>query len=243
MARPCRLCEHPDREELETALLRRERTQEDVAGILGTTKQAISLHVRNHVPEAVRLAISQGKATQAGLNVTRQLIEINQASREILEGARKAEDPGLALRAIDRVEKQLRLQAEILGDIQAGVTVNVNQAPAFLEFRALVLNVLDEYPEVKTRLLEKLKRANADRGHDNRPGPRGVCAGEAGVSAGPVAGRGPEIPGEKDDPPVLPAEREINDHGRPGPPCRPLPAGEADPVILSQPEAEPGAIP
>lgn len=160
MPRPCRLCNHPDREALETALLRRERTQEDVAKVLGVSDRAVGQHLQKHVPEAVRLAISQAKDTQAGLNVAQQLMEINRASRKILEEALGAGDPNLALRAIDRVEKQLELQAKLLGDIQTGVTVNVNQAPAYVEFRALVLNILDGYPEVKAKLVERLKSEN-----------------------------------------------------------------------------------
>ena len=157
MARPCRLCEHKDREALETALLRRERTQEEVAKALGVTRRAIGQHLQKHVPRDTSLAISQGKATQAGLNVAQQLLEINQASRKILEEALGGGDPGLALRAIDRVEKQLELQAKLLGDIETGVTVNVNQAPAFVEFRSLVLNVLDQHPAAKAELVERLK--------------------------------------------------------------------------------------
>lgn len=161
MAKPCRLCSHPDREALETSLLRRERTQEDVAKVLGVSDRAVGQHLQKHVPEAVRLAISQAKATQAGLNVAQQLIEINQASRRILEEAVAAGDPSLALRAIDRVEKQLELQAKLLGDIQTGVTVNVNQAPAYVEFRSLVLNVLDRHPAAKAELVERLKSENS----------------------------------------------------------------------------------
>lgn len=160
MAKPCRLCKHPDREALETALLRQERTRGDVAKVLGVTRQAVDQHINKHVPEAVRLAISQAKDTQAGLNVAQQLMEINQASRKILEAALVAKDPNLALKAIDRVEKQLELQAKLLGDIETGVTVNVNQAPAYVEFRALVLNILDGYPEVKAKLVERLKSEN-----------------------------------------------------------------------------------
>lgn len=156
----CRFCESSDREALETALLRREQTQAEVAKALGVTRRAVGHHLKKHVPEAVRLAISSGKATQAGINVTHQLIEINQASRKILEEALEAKDASLALRAIDRVEKQLELQAKLLGDIETGVTVNVNQAPAYMEFRALVLNILDGYPEVKAKLVERLKSEN-----------------------------------------------------------------------------------
>ncbi len=157
----CRFCESSDREALETALLRREKTQEEAAKLLGVTRRAVGHHLKKHIPEAVRLAISSGKATQAGLNVAQQLLEINQASRAILTAALGAGDPGLALRAIDRVEKQLELQAKLLGDIQTGVTVNVNQAPAFVEFRSLVLSVLDQYPETKAKVVERLKSENS----------------------------------------------------------------------------------
>lgn len=160
MAKPCKFCEHPDRQMLETALLRREKTQQNVADLLGVTKPAVSDHARKHIPAAIRMAISQGKATQAGLNVMCQLIEINQEAWRILEEARGADDQLMALRAIERVEKQLELQAKLLGQIQAGVTVNVNQAPVYVEFRTMILNLLNKYPEVKANIVQRLKDEN-----------------------------------------------------------------------------------
>ncbi len=162
MARPCQFCESTNRERLETALLRREITQKAAAEELGVSPQTVSRHINKHIPEAVRLAISQGKATAAGLNVTEQLIEINQASRAILAEAREGNDPSLALKAIDRVEKQLRLQSELLGDITGGMTVNIINSPQYLQFRGLVLKILSDYPEAKARLIKELKDGNPD---------------------------------------------------------------------------------
>lgn len=162
MARPCQFCESPNRQRLETALLRREITQKEAAKELGITPPAVSRHINKHIPEAVRLAISQGKATTAGANVAEQLVEINQKSREILDKALEANDPLLALKAIAEVRQQLRLQAEILGDISGGVTVNVINSPQYLQFRGLVLKVLADYPEAKTRLIKELKDGSTD---------------------------------------------------------------------------------
>ncbi len=166
MSKPCTFCEHPDRVELETALLRREITQTEAADRLKVSQAAVGYHISNHLPEAVRLAISEEKDLAAGLNVAEQLMEINKASREILAEAREGGDPKLALQAIDRVERQLRLQAERLGDITSGVTVNVINNPQYLQFRGLVLKILADYPEARARLVKELKEGSQNESVD-----------------------------------------------------------------------------
>lgn len=157
MPKPCKFCNHNDRQSLEEALLNQDITQQKVASILGVNRSSVSRHMRNHVRKAVAEAISQDKELEDGLNVTSQLIEINRAAREILSEARAKGDNYLALGAIARVEKQLELQAKLLGDIATGINIQIIQSPQFVEFKALILGILDTYPEVKTLVVDTLR--------------------------------------------------------------------------------------
>jgi len=157
VAKPCIFCTHSDRQSLEDALLRHEITQQRAADILGVNRSSVSRHMRDHVQKAVAEAISQDKDLEDGLNVTRQLIEINRESRAILSEARAKGDNYLALGAIARVEKQLELQARLLGDIATGINIQIIQSPQFTEFKALILGILDDYPEVKDQVVDSLR--------------------------------------------------------------------------------------
>lgn len=157
MAKPCMFCTHSDRQALEGALLRHEITQQQAADILGVNRSSVSRHMRTHVQKAVAEAISQDQELADGLNVTKQLIEINKAAREILSEARAKGDNYMALAAIARVEKQLELQAKLLGDIATGINIQIIQSPQFTEFKALILGILDTYPEVKALVVESLR--------------------------------------------------------------------------------------
>jgi len=157
MAKPCAFCIHKDRGKLEKALLERKKTQEEVASIIGVSRSRISEHLSNHLKKDVREAIAKKEGIQSGLNVTKQLMEINKVARVIIKEALDQGDGRLTLKAIERVEKQLELQAKLLGDIPSGTQVQIIQSPQFVEFKTLILGVLDGYPEVKVEVIEKLR--------------------------------------------------------------------------------------
>ena len=74
----------------------------------------------------------QNKKAETHLNVIQQLNDINRDTRAILREAKKAHDAKTALLAIQRVEKQLELQARLLGDI--------DDSPKVVEIREVYIN-------------------------------------------------------------------------------------------------------
>jgi hypothetical protein len=58
------------------------------------------------------------KAMNERIDTVKQLITINRTTLLILKEAKMAGDMRTALKAIERIEKQLELQAKLLGDIQ-----------------------------------------------------------------------------------------------------------------------------
>ena len=157
LPKQCIFCNHADRASLEGALLKHEITQQQAADILKVGQASISKHMRNHVRKAVAEAISQDMELENGLNVTSQLIEINRVAREILSEARAKGDNYMALAAIARVEKQLELQAKLLGDIATGINIQIIQSPQFVEFKTLILDILNDYPDVKSQVVDNLR--------------------------------------------------------------------------------------
>lgn len=98
------------------------------------------------------------QAVQERLDTLQQLRDINQDTLDILKKAKTAKKGGdyLALAAIQRIEKQLELQAKLLGDLPTQPTVNITLVEnQFNEFKTAVLGVM--CPECQRRLAELLR--------------------------------------------------------------------------------------
>jgi len=96
-------------------------------------------------------------AVQERLDTLQQLRDINQDTLDILKKAKDAEKGGeyLALAAIQRIEKQLELQAKLLGDLPTQPTVNITLIEGlFNEFRKIVLEVT--CPVCRARIAERM---------------------------------------------------------------------------------------
>jgi len=94
------------------------------------------------------------KAADERIDAVAQLRRINEDTLKILKDAKKA-DPRLALKAIARLERQLELEAKLLGDLPTGNQVNVTIVQTeFAAFRAALIEVM--CPACKQRVLERI---------------------------------------------------------------------------------------
>ena len=76
---------------------------------------------------------------------------------EILETCKAAQDHRISLRAIARLEKQLELQAKIVGLIQAApLVVNVVAEPEWLQLRTVIFIALSNHPEAQAAVIEAI---------------------------------------------------------------------------------------
>lgn len=98
---------------------------------------------------------------QYAIDVVAQLRAINAACLEVLKKARAAENHGMLLRAVDRISRQIELQAKLLGQIQDGQTVNVAVMPEWLGIRQVVIEALRPYPEARLAVARALTHAGA----------------------------------------------------------------------------------
>ena len=60
-----------------------------------------------------------------GLDVVAQLRTINTITLHVLKEARDAKDHDISLKAIDRVQRQIELQAKLLGELDERPQVNL----------------------------------------------------------------------------------------------------------------------
>jgi hypothetical protein len=167
MPRICTVCTHEERAAIDKALIEGIAVPQIIArySTVHCTigRMALQRHKGDHLPSTLARAHEVEDLTQA-LDVVKQLKAINAASLDILSDARKAGDGDLALKAIDRIHKQIELQARLLGELDDRAQINVLLAPEWLHIRAVVLTALEGHPEAKRAVagsLATLAGANA----------------------------------------------------------------------------------
>lgn len=144
MPRTCTVCAHPQRDAIDLALLAGEPYRH-IAARWKLSTGALQRH-RDHLPGTLAKAHEAAEAVSAGTLLDR-LKELNLETRDILKETREGKNHDLALKAIARVEKQLELEAKLIGELRDGPTVNIYAAPEWVALRAVVLQALAPYPD------------------------------------------------------------------------------------------------
>jgi hypothetical protein len=154
MPRVCTVCVHKDCEAIDKALVAGGSARE-ISALFRVSPDAVQRHKTEHMAEMLRKARGVATDTQA-LDVVTQLKAINGASLHILQEARQGKDPQTALKAIDRIQRQIELQAKLLGQLDDRPVVNVLLASEWLQVRAVLLQALAPYPEARVAVAGRL---------------------------------------------------------------------------------------
>jgi hypothetical protein len=147
MPRICTICSHPKRSAIEAALVAGTSNRR-IATHYGMTEGSVRRHVAEHVAKQIAQAQEAREEAQS-LDVTRQLKVVNGVAMSILAEARRARAHDVALRAMDRIHKQLELQAKLLGQLDERPVVNVMLSPEWLHVRAAMLAALAPHPQAR----------------------------------------------------------------------------------------------
>ncbi len=175
MPRRCSVCLHSQLADIDRDLVVN-RTFRSIADQYELSLSALKRHKTNHLParlvkaqQASKLAHVNGLAehqrevevqdTREAIDTVAQLKAINAACLEVLKEARADHKHSLSLRAVDRIVRQIELQARLLGDINDGPTVNVAILPEWHGIRRLVADALEPYPEARVAVAKALQDA------------------------------------------------------------------------------------
>jgi hypothetical protein len=153
--RVCTVCTHPQRSQIDRELAGGAPHHELVA-LYRVSKDAVSRHSATHLPAQVVKAQAAEDVKQA-LDVLQQLKAINGATLQILQQARAVGDGDLALRAIDRIQRQIELQARLLGELDDRPQLNLVVSPEWQGLRQAVLVALVPYPEARLSVVDALE--------------------------------------------------------------------------------------
>jgi len=146
MTRVCTVCAHQERHSIDTALATGAATFRNIAERWGLSTTAVFRHRAEHLPAALVKAAGAEEVRQA-LDVLQQLKFINAAALTVLRDAKTAGDGDLMLKAVDRVHRQVELQAKLLGDLDDRPQINVLVSPEWVQLRGQIVQALAPYPE------------------------------------------------------------------------------------------------
>ena len=157
MTRRCTICAHPGRDAIERAMLGLQ-SYRNIAARFGVSTSALVRHHDDHLQAAIVKAHRIGEITRADDLVARE-------TQAVLDHAKAAEDDELVLKAIARAEKQLELQAKLLGQIKEGATVNITLSVEWLSIRTLIVGALDRFPEARQAVAHALEEVGGHALH------------------------------------------------------------------------------
>jgi len=152
--RACTVCAHPDRDAIDRAIVAGQGAPE-IAALYRVSSDAVLRHKGGHIRPLVLQAQRNADESRA-LDIIAQLKVINHTSLAVLKEAREARDGELALKAVDRIHKQIELQAKLLGELDERPVVNLLIAPEWLALRGRLLAALAPYPAARLALAEAL---------------------------------------------------------------------------------------
>src|SRR6266581_3561113 len=154
MPRTCTICSHPQRDAIDQAIVTG-MANRPIASQFQVGYKAVERHAASHIKQAIKQSQVAKEEAQT-LDVVRQLVTINTVTLAILKEARDTKENNLALSAVDRVMKQLELQAKLLGDLDDAPTVNVWLPAPWAEIEAAILSSLTSYPEARVAVASAL---------------------------------------------------------------------------------------
>lgn len=146
MPRVCTICSHESRAEIDSAYVAGV-SYRSIAKQFRCSESAMYRHISEHIAQAIKQSQAAKEEAQA-LNVVEQLRTINEVALAIMREARSDKKNGMALFAIDRVQKQLELQAKLLGDIDTP-QVNIYLSPEWQAIRTALVQALLPFPDAR----------------------------------------------------------------------------------------------
>lgn len=172
MPRRCSVCAHGEVRAIDEALVAGGSLRA-VGEQFGLSPSALSRHRREHIQLDLEVpghepaaSHGQGAPTSPAIDVAQQLKAINAACLEVLTRARQEDRATTLLKAVDRIHRQIDLQAKLLRTLQSTAAepsgYDLSKWPSL---RQVVVDALRPYPEARQAVVEALGHAEARPGH------------------------------------------------------------------------------
>jgi hypothetical protein len=159
--RSCTICEHPDREAIDEALVAGSSNL-SLSSLFAVSEQALRRHKANHLPAKLVMAQAAEEVAQAD-TLLEQVRDLQRRALDILDKAEEAGELRTALGAIREARGNLELLAKLLGELDERPQMNLNLAPEWLELRAVIVTALEPHPEALRAVVGALESGGNGR--------------------------------------------------------------------------------
>ena len=160
MSRRCGVCDHKKRDEIDRELVGRAHPFRYFPERYGISLTSVYRHYCEHLPAQLAKAQRAKEAASAD-SILDRLLSIHGVTLAILKEARADGNHNTALQAIARAEKQLELQAKLVGELRDAPTVNVYMTAEFQAVQTAILATLAPHPAIRVRVADALDRLSA----------------------------------------------------------------------------------
>jgi hypothetical protein len=152
MPRSCTICEHPEREAIDRALVG-DSSNLSVSSLFGVSESAVRRHKANHLPAKLVMAQAAEEVAQAD-DLLAQMQDLQRRTLAILEAAETTKQHRTALSAIREARGNLELLAKLLGELDERPQVNVLISPTV---QTAIIAALEPHPEARLAVASALK--------------------------------------------------------------------------------------
>lgn len=161
----CSVCTHPDVQLINERMLSGVSVRK-IAEEFNLGRESVQRHRHNHLPH--ELVKSRKIAEMVAADSLIDRIEgLYDKAIKIMELAEKDGKYQPAVSAIQQARSSLELLAKISGELKTGTTINLTYSPQWIQLRTVLVETLNEYPEVQTKVITALERAEAVEVIDN----------------------------------------------------------------------------
>jgi hypothetical protein len=155
--RTCTVCVHPQRGEIEAALVRGVSAYEIEAVYTGLKKSSVQRHHDNHLSLSLRKAQELEDIADAD-KIKHELEGVKEDVHRLRNKAEEEGDIRTALAGCDRALKALELQAKLAQIISDAPNVNIIESPQYIQLQALVVEALHDHPQARLAVVQALER-------------------------------------------------------------------------------------
>jgi hypothetical protein len=160
VARSCTVCVHPERDEIDAAIVGPESNR-SIAGRFSLSESSLQRHAAAHVSEALA-RIASNRVDESNRSLLARLEALVGRVEAILDQAEQSGKVTTALSAVRELRSLLELLGKATGELKpdgAITVVNLATSPDWLELRAAILGALGPYPEAQRAVLAALSGA------------------------------------------------------------------------------------
>ena len=158
MAQVCTICAHKDKDEINQVLLTGQ-SKRSIAAKYNISLTSLRRHNDSHLSQALIKGKEVQEVTQADTLIG-DLQFLKGKAMTLLDKAQEVDDLKAAASLIGQARQVIETLAEVRGELDRTQTVNIFINPQFQQVQNIILQELEAYPEIRSRIVSRLTEAN-----------------------------------------------------------------------------------